>query len=200
MRGRKIVRKYLVHSPYKPIVKTTRFKQPSYTAWTLLITPALRGATLKEVIKSTVKHECEIMCKVVPSSSVLRSSSVCGLKELQWKSVLDELNARAPVLLSILTAAATSGSTRIPPPTVIGMATAVLLKARSKNMCKIQAMIGALLYTGHASKQVISFCLCIYTVSVIIHTYVYIIGVYQIEQAWCVLVSQSSHMSSEKNG
>jgi hypothetical protein len=58
------------------------------------------------------------------------------------------------VLLSILTAAATSGSTRIPPPTVIGMATAVLLKARSKNMCKIQAMIGALLYTGHASKQV----------------------------------------------
>ena len=173
MRGRKIVRKYLVHSPYKPIVKTTRFKQPSYTARTLLKTPALRDATLKEVI-STVKHECEIMCKVVPSSSVLRSSSVCGLKELQWKSVLDELNARAPVLLSILTAAATSGSTRIPPPTVIGMATAVLLKACSKNRCKIQAMIGALLYTGHASKQVISFCLCIYTVSVIIHTYMFI--------------------------
>lgn len=150
------MRKYLVHSPYKPMVKTTRFKQPSYTARTLFKTPTVHDATLREVL-STVKHECESMCKVVPSSSVLRSSSICGLKEMQWTSVLDEMKVRAPVLLSILTEAATGGSgssIRTPAPSIIGMAAAVLLKARSRNMCKLQAMIGALLYTGHASKKV----------------------------------------------
>lgn len=150
------MRKYLVHSPYKPMVKSTRYKQPPYTARTLFKTPTLRDATLKEVL-STVKHECESMCKVVPSSSVLQSSSIRDLKEMQWTSVLDDLKARAPVLLSILTEAATGGSdslTRVPAPSIIGMAASVLLKARSKSMCKLQAMIGALLYTGHASKQV----------------------------------------------
>ena len=106
MRGRKIVRKYLVRSPYKPIVKTTRYKQPSYTARTLFKTPTLHDATLQEVL-NTVKHECDFMCKLVPSSSVLQSSSISSLKEMQWEVVLDDLKTRAPVLLSILTAAAT---------------------------------------------------------------------------------------------
>lgn len=154
------MRKYLVHSPYK---QTTRYKRPLYTARTLFKTPTLRDATLKELL-NTVKHECDVMCKVVPSSSILRSSSVRSLKEMRWESVLDDLKSRAPVLLSVLTAAGTGGagsSTRPPSPSIIGMVAAVLLKARSKNMGKLQAMIGALLYAGHASKRV-SCILCLY--------------------------------------
>ena len=66
------------------------------------------------------------------------------------------MKARAPVLLSILRAAASrrlSGTMKAPPGN-IAMAAAVLLKSRSNNICKVQAMIGALLYAGHASKRV----------------------------------------------
>jgi len=195
MRGRKIVRKYLVRSPYKPVVKTTRFKQPSYTIRTLFRTPTLRDATVQEML-STVKHECDLLCKLVPSSSILRSSSVHSLKEVKWESVQDDLKSRAPVLLSVLTTAATGGSgssTRSPPPSVIGMAAAVLLKARSKNMCKLQAMVGALLYAGHASKRVSACAYTNYSLSQLgLHALMWFndcsfihIGLYQIEQAWC---------------
>jgi len=194
MRGRKIVRKYLVCSTYKPVVKTARFKQPSNTIWTLFWTPTLRDATVQEML-STVKHECDLLCKLVPSSSILRSSSVHSLKEVKWESVQDDLKSRAPVLLSVLTTAATGGSgssTCSPPPSVIRMAAAVLLKAHSKNTCKLQAMVGAL-YAGHASKRVSACAYTNYSLSQLglpalmwfndcsfIH-----IGLYQIEQAWC---------------
>lgn len=104
------------------------------------------------------------------------------------------MKSRAPVLLSVLTTAATGGSgssTRSPPPSVIGMAAAVLLKARSENM--LQAMVGALLYAGHASKRVSACAYTKYSLSQLglpalmwfndcsfIH-----IGLYQIERAWC---------------
>ena len=84
MKGRKIVRKYCVHSPYKHIVKSTRFKTPCYTALTLF--KSLSDATICEVLK-VVRHKCESMCNVVPSSSLLRSSSVAELKEMEWKSI-----------------------------------------------------------------------------------------------------------------
>ena len=69
-----------------------------------------------------------------------------------------------PCTVVCLTAAGTDGtgsSTRPPSANIIGMVAAVLLKARSKNMGKLQAMIGALLYAGHASKRVSCvFCAC----------------------------------------
>lgn len=87
------MRKYLVCSPYKPVVKTTRFKQLSYTIRTLFRTPTLCDATVQEML-STVKHECDL-CKLVPSSSILWSSSVHSLKEVKWESVQDVLKSRA---------------------------------------------------------------------------------------------------------
>ena len=147
--------KYLMRSPFKPVMKTARFKQPSYTVRTLFKSPTLRDATLQEVLK-VVKRECDL-CKSYPSSSALRSGTIASLKEMSWESIVEDLKQRAPVLLSILMAAGTSsrgGQTRIPAPCSVVMAAAVLLKARSRNMCKVQAMIGALLYAGHASKRV----------------------------------------------
>lgn len=132
MKGRRILRKYnIVHSPYKRIVKSTRYLKPRYTARTLF--KSLPSETLNEVL-SRVKHECELLCKVMPAKSVLRSGSVNELKKMEWGLVLDELKKRAPVLLSILMEAATSGS-GAPSPSIISMAAAILLKARSKNVC-----------------------------------------------------------------
>ena len=168
MRGRRIIRKYRIYSPYKPVVQTTRYKKPSYTARSLFKNPTLRDATLQEVV-NVVRHECESMCRLTPSPSELRSSTIHSLKEIQWESVLDDLKCRAPVLLSILSAAASrrvGGAIRTPPPSILGMAASILMKARSKNMCKLQAMVGALLYAGHASKRVCTLYVCLieYTV------------------------------------
>lgn len=137
--------KYLVRSPFKPVMKTARFKQPSYTVRTLFKSPTLR------------ERECDLLCKSYPSSSALRSGTITSLKEMSWESIVEDLKQRASVLLSILMAACTSSrgsQTRIPAPSSVAMAAAFLLKARSRNMCKVQAMIGALLYAGHASKRV----------------------------------------------
>ena len=138
------------------MVKSTRYKRPTYTAQTLFNNPTLCDATLQEVI-NVVHRECDRMCKLTPSPSMLRSSTIDNMKEMQWKSILDDMKARAPVLLSILSAAASrclGGTTNAPPPSNIAMAATVLLKSRSNNICKVQAMIGALLYAGHASKRV----------------------------------------------
>ncbi len=58
MRGKQILRKYRVHSPYKRVVKTARFKQPSYTARTLFKAPILRDATLKELTTTIRNVKC----------------------------------------------------------------------------------------------------------------------------------------------
>ena len=150
MRGRKIVRKYLIHSPYKPLVKTTRYKKPAYTARTLFKSPTLREAIVKE---STIRNECKVLCKRLPSLSLLRSSSFKSLLEFNPKDVLKELSIKAPVLLAILKAAASSCCSE-PTQAVIAMAAAVLLKSRSQNMCKLQAVVSSLLYAGHSSKKV----------------------------------------------
>ena len=75
---------------------------------------------------------------------------------MQWEPIINDMKVRAPVLLSILTAAASrclSGTTKSPLG-MIAMASSILLKCRSNYICKVQAMIGALLYAGHASKRV----------------------------------------------
>ena len=152
MRGRKIVRKYLIHSPYKPLVKTTRYKQPAYTARTLFKSPSLREATLKEVTNA-IRKECQMLCRRLPSPSLLRSSSIESLLEFSPRDVQKELSAKAPVLLAVLKAAASSCRSE-PTQAVVAMAAAVLLKSRSKNMCKLQAVVSSLLYAGHSSKKV----------------------------------------------
>ena len=74
MRGRRIVRKYLIHSPYKPVVKSARYERPTYTARTLFKNPTLRDATLQVI--NVVQRECDMMCKITPVPSMLRSSTI----------------------------------------------------------------------------------------------------------------------------
>ena len=49
-KGRR-VRKFVVKSPFKKVVKSLRYKDVSYTARSLLKVPALSQATLNEVIQ-----------------------------------------------------------------------------------------------------------------------------------------------------
>ena len=147
-----------------------------YTARTCLALPAVKSEALKQVV-AAVKSECRRLCQLKPKPSVLRMKSSDELKSFTWKAVTLELKQRAPILLAVLQAAAESYRQRVPRQTlsrrrkkgsklmkmaresVIGMAAAVLLKERNKNMCKLQAVISTLLYAGHASKEVIcTFC------------------------------------------
>ena len=134
-------------------MKFTRYRKPRYTARKLLHAPQLRDATLAEV-RAVVNLECEQLCNKKPVPSYLRNASVQSLKEFEWKEVMRELQERAPVLATILEAAAQPPSRDLCRARMIGMAAAVLLKARSKNMYKVQMMITSLLYAGHAAKRV----------------------------------------------
>ena len=59
-----------------------------------------------------------------------------------------------PTLLSILQAAARPARKPDSNPIVVCMATAVLLKQRSQQMCLLQSIIAMILYAGHAAKRV----------------------------------------------
>lgn len=49
MCGQRRVRKYLVHSPYKGVVKTMRYNRPNYTARRILKSSILSNATVSEI-------------------------------------------------------------------------------------------------------------------------------------------------------
>lgn len=137
----------------KPLVKTTQYKKPQYTVRTLLKSPTIRDVTIEEVI-GAIKTECELLCKRVPFPSKLRSSSVDSLTQFKFSDIVEELREKSPILLSVLQAAASSRCTKATDPAIV-MAAAVLVKSRSLNMCKLQATVSSLLYSGHASKKVL---------------------------------------------
>ena len=153
MRGRTIVRKYKISTPFRRTVKSARYRKPRYTARTFLRTPTLRDATLLEV-RSVVKHECEGLCKLKPSPSYLCTAPVQSLREFKWEEVMHELHEKAPVLTSILESVVQVSKSDDSHVAMIGMVAAVLLKARSKRMCKVQTLMASLLYAGHAAKGV----------------------------------------------
>ena len=49
MRGKQILRKYLIHSPFKSLVKTARYKKLKYTVRTLFKSESMHEATMGEV-------------------------------------------------------------------------------------------------------------------------------------------------------
>ena len=149
MRGRRIVSNYYVRSPYKRVVKTMRYKMPKYTARSILKS-GLSNATLTEVNR-IVQHECELLCKKIPTPSYLRVSDIKDLSTFKWEVLMAEISSIAPTLTSILSAAAQRSQSEI---VHICMVVAVLLKFRCKHMCKVQLIVSTLLYAGHAAKKV----------------------------------------------
>ena len=149
MRGRQIVRKYLIHSPYKEVVKSMRYNKLQYTARKILKSPEISKGMITQLTR-TIKHECEMLCKVVPAPSLFRAKSTNDLLHLNWKPMIEELHRTAPVLIAILEGVAGGSNSK----QIIGMVAAILLKSRCKHMCKVQMVISSLLYAGHTSKRV----------------------------------------------
>lgn len=100
--------------------------------------------------------------------SMLRDCSPTTLENLSWQSLLKELEAEAPVTLSLLKECVHvkrrvhkckgeggRSSRRLPnQEAAISMCFAILLRARSQRMNLVQRLISMLLYGSHAPKQV----------------------------------------------
>ena len=123
-------------------------------ARTLLKSPPLRQATLKEVV-NTIRFECVSVCRQLPKPSILGTGGTTSFKDFNWSILLNELNAKAPTLLAVLKAASgcdgdSSQKALIP----VEVAASVLLYTRSKHLCRVQTFVGGVLYAGHAAKKV----------------------------------------------
>lgn len=147
------MRKYNIHSPFKHVVKTMRYKQAPYTAKAMFKTKELKRATIN-LVASKVQQECASLCGRMPSKSLFKLSKLKQLKQFDLNALNSELASRAPVLFTILKAAASKSPKQTPRRSMITMAAAVLLKARSQKMCMVQTLVSNILYSGHASKKV----------------------------------------------
>ena len=114
-------------------------------------------------ILQIIRVECGSLCLLKPVPSVLRVSSLKRITDFKWEDLITELRTRAPTLLAVLQAAAQPMRSKklSPPASIVGMAAGILLKSRNKHMCALQSVVSTLLYAGHASKKVSTFCLSI---------------------------------------
>ncbi len=138
----------------------------------------LAGGHLPSVAKAIVGHgelcelvflllldkidsECNSLClrSAVPPS-LFRKIPVTQLGEVKWKTCVDELRAKAPLLLQILQKIACHSDHRnvknvntahYPG---ICMAAAIILKERNREMCGMQSLISLLLFASCLDKQV----------------------------------------------
>lgn len=101
------MKRYNVKSPYKRIVKSLRYPRPGYTARKCIQVPALKKATLQEVLK-VIKLESTALAKRQPKPSMLRVRSLKQLTTFKWSDLMTYLKQKAPTLLSIIEAAAKS--------------------------------------------------------------------------------------------
>lgn len=129
-----------------------RYNQVKYTASKILKSPEISQATIGHLTHQ-IKHESEMLCKLVPIPSKFRVKSINDLLNLDWELMMKELQRTAPVLTTMLEAAAASSHAK-PDSGLICMVGAILMKSRCKHMCKMQMVISSLLYAGHASKRV----------------------------------------------
>ncbi len=114
--------------------------------------PATRKYLLKR-IGVLVRNELISMCSD-STSSILRGQCVSELRDFSWEKLLTELEANAPVFLSILRE---STRTRRPRPNrdaMMGMCATMLLKHRFSKMSLVQRVLSLILYAGHSGKRV----------------------------------------------
>ena len=115
-----------------------RYMRESYTAQKILKSPTFCDATIQELMH-TIRNECATLCKKTPSPSYFRVSTINDLFQFDWEPLLQELREKAPLLTSVLKAAAERSNRKPADVPVVGMAAAILLKSRCMHMCKIDA-------------------------------------------------------------
>lgn len=114
--------------------------------------PATRKYLLKR-IGVLVRNELISMCSD-STSSILRTQCVSELREFSWEKLLSELQAKAPVFLSILHQCTRTQRPRRNQHAVVGMCAAIILKHRFSKMSLVQRILSMILYAGHSGKQV----------------------------------------------
>ena len=102
-------------------------------------------------VATMVHDEMKIMCSHKVDSILQRTSA---LSSFQWIDLMNELEAHAPTLLTVLNSATRTRRDRCNRDGVIGMCAALLLKFRYNRMSLVHKVISTILYAGHSSKQV----------------------------------------------
>ena len=106
-----------------------------------------------------IDQECSVLCQR-QAPSLFRSIPISRLHSFKWKDCIDDLSAKAPTLMSLLSKVVSHSDHRNEKKTTFShfpgvcMATAVLLKERNREMCGIQTLNSLILYSSHAEKQV----------------------------------------------
>ena len=110
-----------------------------------------------------IRKDMECICSY-QVSSMLRKRTPDAMKSFSWGDLTKELEEVSPIFYTILkecvqkkkrtTSKKPRTSYAVDNSSVIGMCAAILLRHRNKNMCLVQRIVSALLYSGHAPKQV----------------------------------------------
>lgn len=105
-----------------------------------------------------INMECTELCR---KGTRFRNIPVDKIATFRWEDFKEEMDSKSPLLLKILTTAATRVDHRYPHasntakyPGII-TAAAVLLKQRNREMCAIPSVVSLMMYAGHCEKQVI---------------------------------------------
>jgi len=150
IRRRKILKKYIVQTPYKGIVKTMRYKRPAYTARKFLTVPRLQQESVRRIADG-VDKECALFCR--KNGSIL-SNAKSRYTNFNWDLLLRELESNAPMLLAVLKAASKYDSSSEKSKIRLCTAASVLLFSRLQTLSIVQLFVGSILYAGHAAKKV----------------------------------------------
>ena len=111
---------------------------------------------IKKKTESIIRSEIKKMCSQEVNS--ILQGPVKDIASFKWESVLAELNANAPTLLSVLSAAV--GKLSETSSTTIGVCCGIILKSRFNKMSLVQKIVAVILQAGHSSKQVLYLINC----------------------------------------
>ena len=110
-----------------------------------------------------IRKDMEHMCST-KKPSMLRKGSLEAMKSFCWEDLVKELENSSPLFCQLLRECVTrkrrkaskrGRSYAVNDSAVIGVCAAILLHHRNANMNLVQRIVSALLYSGHAPKQVI---------------------------------------------
>ena len=116
---------------------------------------------LLSIFTDTISDECKTLCRNLPDHiSQFRSIPVTKLVEFTWVGLIEELEAKAPTLVHLITAIVSHrdhlnkskvGTAHYPG---ICAVAALLLKERNREMCGLQSLVSVMMYLCHCEKQV----------------------------------------------
>lgn len=114
---------------------------------------AIRKYIIEKVGRIAHMELCKICSTKTPSMSRVYTKE--SFKNFTWDHLITEFSLTAPTLLSLFEAFTETKSVRHNRKGVIAVCISLLLKYRFAKACFVQKLISLILYSGHASKQVI---------------------------------------------